>query len=144
MVATPPAPCRSLLGPPGPESRKSLQRLSGAFRPQGPKSVRNSLETVSGVSKQSILTLRRLFRTFWSPGPQDPRRLFGDSFGIEGPEGPGDSCKGRAGLQPYGAILRYYRCYTMFCEGGCNSLKKVRYPCLGAQFHTGPTLQNIA
>ena len=31
----------------------------GAFRPWGPKSVRNSLETVSGVSKQSILRLRK-------------------------------------------------------------------------------------
>ena len=40
----------------------------------------------------------RLFRTlfgpksdtFWTPGPEDSVRLFGDSFGIPGPEGLGD------------------------------------------------------
>ena len=55
----------------------------GAFRP---KSVQNSLETVSGVSKQPIWRLRS---TSWTLGPEGPRRLFGDSFGIPGPEGPG-------------------------------------------------------
>ena len=56
----------------------------GAFRPCGPKSVRNSLETFSGVSKQSILRLWRLFRdcfTIWTPGLEGPGRLFGDSEG---------------------------------------------------------------
>ena len=56
----------------------------GAFRPRGPKSVRNSLKTVSGVSKQTVSRLRRLFLecfghvwTLW--------RLFRDS----GRGGPG-------------------------------------------------------
>ena len=67
------------------ESQKSLPG-------PGPKSVRNSLKTVSGVSKQSILRLRRLFRDcfghFLDPGVGRPRetllRLFRDS----GPGGP--------------------------------------------------------
>ena len=63
-VATPAAPYRSLPGPPGPESRlKSVSKESpGASGPRGPKSVRNSLKTVFGVSKESVLRLRRLFR----------------------------------------------------------------------------------
>ena len=99
-VATPPAPYRSLPGPPGPESRKSLPG------PSGP-GVQKVSET---VSKQSPESRNRLFwdsgdcfetvsDTFWTPGPEGPGRLFRDSFGVPGPEGPGDSCKGRAGLQ---------------------------------------------
>ena len=37
------------------------KKSPGAFRPRATKSVRNSLATVSGVSKQSILRLGRLF-----------------------------------------------------------------------------------
>ena len=88
MIATLPAP---------------LQEFRGL-----PKSVQNS-ETVSGVSKQFLLTLWRLFqdssRDFSDPGPEVFGRFFGDSFGISGPEGPGDSCKGEPALQVY----------TIFC-----------------------------
>ena len=82
-------------GPSGPESRKSLQRVFPAPGPkkcpkQSPES-QNSLFRDSGEE-----TLSRLFRTLFGPRG---RKAPGDSFGIPSPEGPGDSCKGRAGLQ---------------------------------------------
>ena len=66
--------------------------------------------------KQSPESQNRLFRdsgdcfetvsdTFWTPWLEGPGGLFGDSFQIPGPEGPGDSCKGRPGLQT-AAVLR--------------------------------------
>ena len=101
-------------GPSGPGIPKESPKSLGS--PRGPKSVRNSLKAVSGVSKQSILRPRRLFldcfEHFLDPGPEGRGRLFGDSFGIPGPEGPGDSCKGRPGLQ--NSILFY------FCLFACN------------------------
>ena len=62
-----PAPYRSL-APSGPESPKSLRR-------------------VSGVSKKTVLRLRRLFRDCLGHFKKDPGpgRLFGDSSGIPGP-----------------------------------------------------------
>ena len=45
---------------------------------------------------ETLETVPRLFRTLFGAGRG---RLFGDSFGIPGPKDPGDSCKGRAGLQ---------------------------------------------
>ena len=41
--------------------KKSPRESPGAFRPRGRKSVRNSLKTISGVSKETVLRLRRLF-----------------------------------------------------------------------------------
>ena len=57
-----------------------LSGRRGAFRRLGsknsPKQSRNSLETVSGVSKQSFLRLRKLFRDrfghFWAPRQKAP------------------------------------------------------------------------
>ena len=75
-IATPPAPYRSLPGPPGPESRKSLKRVSRGLPAPGskkcPKQSRNR------VSKQSILRLRRLFRDCF--GDPRGRKAPGDSF----------------------------------------------------------------
>ena len=67
--------------------------LTGVSR--GRKSVRNSLKTISGVSKQSFLRLRRLFWDYFGH-----RRL----LGVPGPKGPGDSCKGRAGSQGWEGV----------------------------------------
>ena len=42
---------------------------------------------------------RDFLETFGVPGAGGPGRHFRDSFGISGPEGPRDLCKGRAGSQ---------------------------------------------
>ena len=73
-------------GPFGLRLRKSLQRVSRG--PPAPESKK--------CPKQSRNSLRSLkIDCFWdSGGPEGPGRLFGDSFGILGPEGPlKDSCK---------------------------------------------------
>ena len=68
--------------------RRVSERVSRAFRPRGPKSVRNSLGRVSGVSKncfETPETLPRLLRKLFGPrgrkAPEDVlfQRLFGDS-----------------------------------------------------------------
>ena len=109
------------------QPRPPLTGVSWALRARNPERVSKESPGAFGpgvpevsetVSKQSPESQDRLFRdsedcfetvsdTFWSSGPEGPRRLFGDSFGIPGPEGPGDSCKGWAGLQyfSYRAIL---------------------------------------
>ena len=82
-----------------------FQTFSRGLLAPGAKSVRNSFGTVSGVSKQSLSRLRRLFRDFLGRTLCGPRgqKAPGDSLetlsGFPSPEGPGDSCKGRAGLQ---------------------------------------------
>ena len=38
--------------------------------------------------------------TFSTAGPEGPGTLSRRLFGVPGPKGRGDSCKGRAGLQP--------------------------------------------
>ena len=74
-----------------------------AFWPGGskkcPKQSQNSLRRLETVYFETPETVLRLFRTLFGPRAGRPRRLFGDSFGIPGPEGPGDSCKARPGLQ---------------------------------------------
>ena len=50
-----------------------------------PKQSQNSLQSLKTVYFETPETVSRLQKR--------------DSFGIPGPEGPGDSCKGRAGLQ---------------------------------------------
>ena len=84
-VATPPAPYRSLPGPPGPESRKSLKRVSRGLPALGskkcPKQSRNSLRSLKINCFETPETVSKLFRT------------------LLGLPAPGDSCKGPAGLQ---------------------------------------------
>ena len=106
LVATPAAPYRSLPGPPGPESRKSRQRVSRGLSALGPKSVRDRLEKVSRVSKQSILTLRKLFRD-----------CFGHFFGPRGRKATGDSLVTLSGLW-----ARRARETPVRGGWGCNSL----------------------
>ena len=57
---------------------------------RGPKSVRNSLETVSRVSKQSLLRLRR---------KETVSRLFRTLFGPRGWKAPGDSLETLSGFR---------------------------------------------
>ena len=94
----PARPLQESLGPFGPEMpeespKESPKESYGAFRPWGPKSARDSLKRVSGVSKQSVLSLWRLFRDcfghFLAPGPEALARLFRRLFVDLRPEGPG-------------------------------------------------------
>ena len=74
MVATPPAPYRSLPGPSGPEP----QKVSEAFRPRRRKSVQNSLK----LSQTPEIVLR-LFRTLFRPrGRKAPGDSVGDFLGF--------------------------------------------------------------
>ena len=73
FVANPLATYRSLSGPPGLRSQKSLKKVSRSLRPRGPKK--------SG--KVSTIVRNRHFRDFWDFGPGGPR----------------DSCSSREGLQ---------------------------------------------
>ena len=82
--------------PPGPKCRKSLENVRG-LRPE--KVSKKRVDSPKTLSRHFLETLRRLLRL--SP------RLFGDFFGvpdrrlfgISGPEGPRDPCKGRTGSQ---------------------------------------------
>ena len=69
--ATPAAPYRSLPGPPGPESRKSLQRVSRHLPAPGskkcPKQSKNSLRSLETVYFETPETVSRLFRTLFGP-----------------------------------------------------------------------------
>ena len=81
MCCNPTRPLQESPGPSGPGIPKKSQKESpGAFRPRGPKSVRNSLETVSGVSK-----------TVYFEAPETVSRLFRTLFGRRGRKAPGDS-----------------------------------------------------
>ena len=42
----------------------------------------------------SLLAFFSIFATFFEPGAKRPREPFFDFFGISGPKGPNDSCKG--------------------------------------------------
>ena len=82
FLATPPAPYRSLPGPPGPESRKSLKRrpLRGLPAPGSkkcPKQSRNSLRSLKTVYFETPKTVSRLFRTLFGPRG---RKAPGDCF----------------------------------------------------------------
>ena len=77
-VATPPAPYRSLPGPPGPESRKSLKR--GRKAPGSkkcPKQSQTSLRSLKIDCFETPETVSRLFRTLFGPWG---RKAPGDSF----------------------------------------------------------------
>ena len=82
-IATPPAPYRSLLGPPGtPASHRSLQRVSQASGSRKcPKQSRNSLLSLKIDCFETPETVSRLVL--------DPRAQTLS----------GDSCEGRLGLQ---------------------------------------------
>ena len=67
------------------EPARPLQR---SLVPPGPK-----------VSGECFWSIPGLFGDFWGPGAGGPGRHFRDFFGISGPEGPRDLCKGRAGSQ---------------------------------------------
>ena len=112
-VATPSARCRSLPGPLGPESRKSLRRVSLGLPAPGskkcPKQSRNSLQSLKIDCFETPETVLRLFRTLFGPQGRKVQGDSFDSFGIPGPESPGDSCKGRAGLQSLGRQAQLFR-----------------------------------
>ena len=80
--------------------QKSPRESPWAFRPRSRKSVRNSLKTVSGVSKQCLLTpepVLRLFGHFFDPGAGRPRETLSETLGGSGPEGPGRLLQGAGG-----------------------------------------------
>ena len=79
----------------------------------GPRDPKKSPESPGTLQKHSPDTFRRLsgdfpdcprdfLETFWGPGAGGPGRHFRDFFGISGPKGPGDLCKGLAGSQALG------------------------------------------
>ena len=103
-----PAPYRGLSGPPGPKCQKSLENVSGTVR------------EVSGESRESVWRVfleysGTFWRLFGGPGAGGPGRHFRDFFGISGPEGPRDLCKGRAGSQ-YTIVVKFI---TMRLQHGC-------------------------
>ena len=73
----------------GPGTPKSLKKVSG----MSPESLRK----VSGECFWSVPGLFGDFLGSWGRRPRET--FFRDSFGISGPEGPRDLCKGRAGSQ---------------------------------------------
>ena len=65
-----------------------------------PRQSRKSLRSLKKDCFETPETLLRLFRTLFGPwGRKAPGDSFGDSLGIPGPKGPGESSKGRAGSQ---------------------------------------------
>ena len=106
MVATPPAPYRSLPGPPGPESRKSLKRVSRGLPAPGSKKC----------PKQSRNSLRRL-KTVYFESPETVSRLFRTLFGLRGREAPGDSFETLSGFR-----ARRARETPVRGGWGCNSM----------------------
>ena len=121
FVGNQPAPYRGLSAPPGPKYRKSLENVSRGLRPRDPKKSPKSPGT---LQKHSPDTFRRLsedfpdcprdfFETFWGPGAGGPGRHFRDSFGISGPEGPRDLCKGRAGSQFFCSLQNFHIIHCM-------------------------------
>ena len=85
---------------------------------KSPKSLGNSLGSLrrgSGKSRKSLFGLfPRLFGDFpWGSRTGGPGRHFRDFFGISGPKGPRDLCKGRAGSQD---IPKKQGVYTNFFE----------------------------
>ena len=112
-VGNQPAPLQRSLGPSGPEIKKKVSKMSpGASGPGTPKSLKKVSGTVREVSGESPESVWRVFldcprdflETFWGPGAGGPGRHFRDFFGISGPEGPRDLCKGRAGSQAKGGM----------------------------------------
>ena len=80
-ACNPPTPYRSLPGPPGPESRKSLKRVSRGLPAPGskkcPKQSRNSLRSLKTVYFETPETVSRLFRTLCGPwGRKAPKDSF--------------------------------------------------------------------
>ena len=100
----PARPLQRSLGPSGPEiPKKSRKCLPGPPAP-GPQKVskqsKNTLQTLSGDSPETSRTAPETFlRLFGASGAGGPERHFRDFFGISGPEGARDLCKGRAGSQ---------------------------------------------
>ena len=86
------APYRSHSGP-----KKSRKEVPGASRP-GVKEGRKKSKKVKNESKTTFFRLFQpffdFFSTFFDPAAERPREPFFDFFGISGPKGPNDSCKG--------------------------------------------------
>ena len=122
----PARPLQRSLGPFGPEMPKNVSKMPpGASGPGAPKSLQKVSGTVWEVSGESPESVERVFsdcsrdflETFRGSGAGDPGRHFRDFFGISGPKGPRDLCKGRAGSQSKSHILRNNR------KGGTASLR---------------------
>ena len=100
LLATAPAPYRS---PPGPGSPRVSGEPPRAFRPPGLEEVSEAVSKQSPESRSSLFRdsgdcLETASNTFW---PGRPRRLSERLFGVPGPKGPGDSCKGQGGCKKW-------------------------------------------
>ena len=86
-------------------SRESLESVSRVFLDpkKYPKSFGDSLGSLQRVSGKCLESVFGVFRdfleTFGGPEAGGPGRHFREFFGISGPEGPRDLCKGRADSQ---------------------------------------------
>ena len=95
------------LGSSGPEMPKSLEIVSWGLRPGTPKKSPKSSENIQKHSPDTFRRFsgdfpdcpRHFLETFSGPLAGGPGRHFQHLFGISGPEGPRDPCKGRAGSQ---------------------------------------------
>ena len=92
------APYRGHSGPSGPKSQKNRKKVAGASRPRGQKRLKKSQKRSKTSQKPPFFDFFNLFfnffSTFFDPGAERPRQLFFDFFGISGPKGPNDPCKG--------------------------------------------------
>ena len=75
-------------------TRKGRKKVLGASRPRGQKRLTKSRKKVKNESKTTCLRLFQPFSTFFDPGAERPRELSSDFWGISGPKGPNDPCKG--------------------------------------------------
>ena len=137
----PARPLQRSLGPSGLEMpKKSRKCLPGPPAP-GPQKVSKKSRGQSGKSPESLgkvsgecfWSIPDFLETFWGPGAGGPGRHFRDLFGISGPEGPRDLCKGRAGSQGSGTNMTGRPGYwTMEMVGGssvsCTSLVPLASP----------------
>ena len=132
-VANQPAPYRGLSGPKRPRCRKSLKNVSWGLRPrnpeESPKSLTNNLKRVFRHFPKTLRRLLRLFPGLLGSGARGPRRHFRDFFGISGPKGPRDLCKGWAGSQRGRFVGTCGRCmnFTTF-RTSWKSFQKMSHP----------------
>ena len=80
-------------GASGPGTPKSLQKVSGTVWEVSGESPESDGRVFSDCSRDFL-------KTFRGSGAGGPGRHFQEFFGISGPKGPRDLCKGRAGSQP--------------------------------------------
>ena len=95
-----------------PPPQRDSERVSQVSK-KCPKQSQESLRSLKTDCFETPETLLRLFGTvFGHLGQKAPGDSFGDSMGIWGPKGSGDSCKGQAGPQGYLSGVQFLACPT--------------------------------